>query len=76
MTAVIIGSVAAGFIVGTLATILAATAAAKRDQANQPTSETPIFDTIKPSLTVLEAEAITRRAAADAEWAAIKAGDR
>lgn len=73
---VIIGSVVAGFVVGILATILT-TNAVKRDQPETPAlGETPIFDSLTPSLAVLEAEAITRRAAADAEWTAIKAGDR
>lgn len=73
---IIIGSVISGFIVGVLATFLAANTV-KRDRGEaQGQGDTPIFDTIKPSLTILEAEAITRAAAAAAAWNAIKAGER
>lgn len=37
----------------------------------QPPGETPICDAIRPSLVTIQAEAITRKAAADREWAAI-----
>lgn len=68
---VIFGSIIFGFFVGILATILAACAVGR--EPGHPSSETPIYDSITPSPVVIAAEALTRRAASDAEWEAIKA---